>query len=328
MTGGWVNSTFKISTVDDKKYALRVYTKDYMNRSTNALIFEVDLICHLKNNGLPVPKVCKPKNTSESDSPLAIKGIHRTQDDYYSVLFEFVEGVKCVNGNPADPSTRHKWQGLKIAQYLGNQHKLTHKNVEWKNESRSAIDYMEIKDHMLHDHADWAADHPEIFARIGNVCKHLEFLDDPVSREEFVQRLATVPQGVIHADLHDENVLFDVRTGEIAAVLDFDDAFYGPLVADVAQSIFCWCFVGPELDVDLARAFMNEYQQTRGFPFTADEWKIIVPLYYITGVMQLNYMTELLTDPKEIWMIKDTTETMEQVIRIGQDKFVELMQMK
>jgi Ser/Thr protein kinase RdoA (MazF antagonist) len=327
LTGGWVNSTFKISTVDDEKYALRVYTKDYMNRSTNALTFEVDLLCHLKNHHLPVPKVCKAKNTNESNSLLAKNGIHLTQDNYYSVIFEFVEGVKFVNGNPAHPEGRQKWQALKIAQYLGKQHKLTYNNIEWKSESRCAIDYIEIKDHILNDHPDWAADHPKIFARIGNICKHLAFLDDPVSRGEFVQRLATVPQGVIHADLHDENVLFDERSYDIAAVLDFDDAFYGPLVADVAQSIFCWCFVGPELDVDLTRAFMNEYQQSRGFPFTADEWKIIVSLYYITGVMQLNYMIELL-DPEEIWMIKDTTETMERMIDIGQDKFVELMQLQ
>ena len=326
MTGGWVNSTFKISTVDNKKYALRVYTKDYMNRSTNALIFEVDLLSHLKKHRLPVPKVCTFQHSSETDSEVAKKGIHVTQDGYYSVLFEFVEGVKFVNGQPEHPRTRQKWQALKIAQYLGNQHKLTRDNIEWKNESRCAIDYIEIKDHMLHDHPDWAAKHPDIFAKIGNIYNRLLFLDDPSQREEFVQRLKTVPQGVIHADLHDENVVFDAAEQQVAAVLDFDDAFYGPLIADVAQSIFCWCFVGNEFDLELTRAFMNEYQKSRGFGFTTDEWKMIVPLYYITGVMQLNYMTELLVDPEEIWMIEDTTETMEKMIEIGEKKFVELMQ--
>ena len=46
------------------------------------------------------------------------------------------------------------------------------------------------------------------------------------------QDLATVPHGLIHGDLNDENLL--IANGQISGVLDFGDALYNPLICDLA----------------------------------------------------------------------------------------------
>ncbi len=49
------------------------------------------------------------------------------------------------------------------------------------------------------------------------------------------QDLATVPRGLIHGDLNDENLL--VADGQLSGVLDFGDVLYNPLICDLAISL-------------------------------------------------------------------------------------------
>jgi homoserine kinase type II len=81
---------------------------------------------------------------------------------------------------------------------------------------------------------------------------------------------AAATTGIIHADLFRDNVLWDAGadtdTGEITAVLDFEQASAGSLIYDLAVCLNDWCWpAGPAagLSANLASAMVAGYQDVR-----------------------------------------------------------------
>jgi homoserine kinase type II len=83
-------------------------------------------------------------------------------------------------------------------------------------------------------------------------------------------------QGVIHADLFRDNVLWDAG-GELGALLDFESASRGSFAFDLMVTVIAWCFAGPareespspgngRFEVDLARAMVAGYCAVRPPP--------------------------------------------------------------
>jgi homoserine kinase type II len=94
--------------------------------------------------------------------------------------------------------------------------------------------------------------------------------------DAFQKRLApysgTLRRGVVHHDAHCENVLF--RDDRLVALIDFDDAHEGYLVADVAVMIANWAddgAPGEPLNLDKALNVTREYQLHRKLTDTGRE---------------------------------------------------------
>ena len=72
---------------------------------------------------------------------------------------------------------------------------------------------------------------------------------------------------MVHHDAHCKNVLF--RGDQLIALIDFDDAHEGYLVADVAVMIANWAKDGTALDLRKAATVVRAYEQHR--PLTSAE---------------------------------------------------------
>jgi homoserine kinase type II len=127
----------------------------------------------------------------------------------------------------------------------------------------------------------WAATVPEV----------LPFLDEPrarLLREELeFQRgvaasgaAATLPRGVIHADLFRDNVVFDVVDGEdrLSGLFDFFFAGVDALAFDLAVCLNDWCIDSPNgrLLEDRAAALCDAYQRVR--PLAGAELRLMPAL--------------------------------------------------
>jgi len=74
-----------------------------------------------------------------------------------------------------------------------------------------------------------------------------------------------LPEGVIHADLFPDNVLF--LNGEVSGIIDFYFACNDLLAYDIAICINAWCFENDHsFNITKARAFLESYRRVREMP--------------------------------------------------------------
>jgi Ser/Thr protein kinase RdoA (MazF antagonist) len=96
--------------------------------------------------------------------------------------------------------------------------------------------------------------------------------------EDFEARIgpykAGLPRGVVHHDAHCWNVLF--QDDRLVALIDFDDAHEGYLLADIARLIATWAAdlsTSNPLDLEKSLQVVREYQRHR--PLTEAERELL-----------------------------------------------------
>lgn len=212
-----------------RKVVLRLYE----NRTLAHVNFEVQLTAFLLGRGYPVPDIIEARAGGRV-------GIY--QDKPY-LLLEFVAGEHCRNPNAGvEVATLSAVVGA-VAQL----HKLTVDAALPFASDRAPLDKTYCWEQFQRRHGAVVGSSESLRYRAA------------IDALEFPQGL---PKGICHADLNHGNFL--LRGGAVAAVLDFDMSFYGPLVYDVASVLYWWAMPPNEpFRTETGRLIVAEYHKHR-----------------------------------------------------------------
>jgi Ser/Thr protein kinase RdoA (MazF antagonist) len=286
LTNGWTNLTFKFSTKPDgKTYILRESLPGTLRKiSLDSIKFELEFLTYLFNEvNLPVAPMINPP------------GIFQINENY-NVIFPFIDGIKYLD-TPETP-VRQLWQTLEISRFLGRMHS----NIKTNKfplipSNRRSVNLIEVKYELVHSCQEFEKEHPDLYQRIRLITdeytKSIPLISDEDEQNLFEQNLEkNLPIGYIHADMHDDNVLFCSNEEKIAAVLDFDDMYIGPLLIDLAMTLVLWCGIGSSFHFEYAKEFLIVYQNERQMFLTDDEWNLLEVFCYLTVLNQILFVIE------------------------------------
>ncbi len=229
---GIENTNYFVTTTHGV-YVLTLFEK----LTRDELPFYLDLMAHLSNHGLPVPKpIANLQNAFLGElngKPAAI--------------------VTCLPGAPVmDPEPAHC---ARVGEVLADLHK-------------SGQTFPGRLDN-LRGPAWWTAVAPEIYPFLKT--RDIELLRSEIEYQAAVSR-AELPAGVVHADLFRDNVLFD--GAQVGGFIDFYFACIDSLVYDVAITVNDWCTTSDAmLDPARTQALLDAYQSVRPFtPAECEAW--------------------------------------------------------
>ena len=224
IASGISNTNYFVTTTTGK-YVLTLFEE----HSADELPYFLSLMTHLSERGVPCPHPVKRLDGLQLDElngkPAAI--------------------VSCLNGRDITaPSVN---QCKELGQVLANMHIAGSTFTLRNQDSRDLV---------------W---------REATAKKVLYFLDenDREMLRETMQRQAALdtfalPQGVIHADLFRDNVLFDGE--KIGGVIDFYYACRGAFLYDVAIAVNDWCVnEDGSLDSVRVKVLLRSYHEVRPF---------------------------------------------------------------
>ncbi|WP_241761789.1 homoserine kinase, partial [Fusobacterium nucleatum] len=223
---GILNSNFCIKT-KNKKYILRIYEA---NRTINEEVQELILLDKI-TNFIPVSVAVKNVNN---------KYISIFKNKKFA-LFEYIDG------NFINKIDTHIIR--EIAMYLGKFHSFT-KSIPYEEYNRKTrIDFNFYYNEIKKSKVDF------------EFKNELLNLADKINNYDF----STLPSGIIHGDIFQDNVLLD-EYNNIKAILDFNESYYAPFIFDIAIVINFWIKIN---DYDFftinnfIRDFLNYYSKYR-----------------------------------------------------------------
>ena len=242
--GGIENSNFFLDTIKDGKkqeYVLTIFER----LSAQQLPFYLELMRHLANKGVPVPK------------PI--------EDKQGEILFT-------LKGKPAAIVT--KLPGLSRMQPEANHCALVGEMLAKMH--LAGKDFPKSQEN-LRSLAWWQKTIPQILQHLNTSQKEL-ITHELKTQEDFFSSgtYDGLPQGASHCDLFRDNVLFDPKgtdtsDDQLGGFFDFYFAGTDKWLFDIAVTANDWCLADNKQDLDPVRldAFMKAYRLVR--PLTKEE---------------------------------------------------------
>lgn len=252
-----IENTNYFVTIQNDHFVLTLFEK----LAASELPFYLNLMTHLAQLGVPCPRPLLAQ--AQSAKLLAAQAAHPTAQRQSFFLGE-------LHGKPACIVSRLKGKSLTqpgvahcaaVGAMLGKLHNAARSFAEAMPNARTAA---------------WREKTAQ------QVTAYLSAPEAQLLQQEIIfhtrHTLSALPQGVIHADLFRDNVLFD--GAEIGGVIDFYFACNDSLLYDLAITVNDWC-TGENASLDTARAqaLLLAYHTVR--PITAAEraaWPIALRL--------------------------------------------------
>ena len=242
--GGIENSNFFLDTTKDGKkqeYVLTIFER----LTAQQLPFYLELMRHLANKGVPVPK---PIENKQGDILFTLKGKP-------AAIVTKLPGLSRLQ-----PESNHC---ALVGEMLAKMH-LAGKDFSKYQENLRSLDW-------------WQKTIPSVLPHLNTSQKEL-ITHELKTQEEFFSSgtYDGLPQGASHCDLFRDNVLFDpkgadVSQDQLGGFFDFYFAGTDKWLFDIAVTANDWCLADNKQDLDPIRldAFMKAYQSVR--PLTKEE---------------------------------------------------------
>lgn len=316
LTAGWMNFNYKFATKSDgKKYVLREYLVSTQRMVViDEIQFELNFLSYLFHRyNLPVVPAIDPP------------GIFVLNHGTYAVIFPFIDGIKYLDtsNNPQ----RELWQTIEISRFLARMHSIE-LPMSFSSFTRRTINIVDVKYQLTFSCQSFEAARSDLYQRVREIVdKHITripLIADESEQIEFETNLErNLPKGLIHIDIHDENILFHPCENRIVAVLDFDDMSFGPYLLDIAMTLGFWSSIGSKFQLNYAREFLREYQQQRNQSLTDEEWNLLELYCYMTMFHQILFTIQSRDQHREIAddMIEELLSPLEFIA--NEDSFVD-----
>jgi homoserine kinase type II len=242
--GGIENSNFFLDTVKDGKkqeYVLTIFER----LSAEQLPFYLELMRHLANKGVPVPK---PIENKQGQILFTLKGKP-------AAIVTKLPGLSRLQ-----PEVKHC---ALVGEMLAKMH-LAGKDFSKNQENLRSL-------------AWWQKTIPQVLPHLNSSQKEL-ITHELKTQEEFFSSgtYDGLPQGASHCDLFRDNVLFDPKGidtshDQLGGFFDFYFAGTDKWLFDIAVTANDWCLADNKEDLNptLLDAFINAYQNVR--PLTKEE---------------------------------------------------------
>ncbi len=251
--GGIENSNFFLDTTNDGKkqeYVLTIFER----LSAQQLPYYLELMRHLAEKGIPVPK---PIENKQGEILFSLKGKP-------AAIVTKLPGISRLQ-----PKAQHC---ALVGEMLAQMH-LAGKDFSKTQENLRSLGW-------------WQKTIPLVLPHLNSSQKDL-LTHELASQEEFFSsgNYDVLPQGSSHCDLFRDNVLFDPKgapessNDQLGGFFDFYFAGTDKWLFDLAVTVNDWCLAENKFDLDPTRveALMNAYQSVR--PLTKEEqasWSLML----------------------------------------------------
>ena len=237
--GGIENSNFFLDTTNDGKkqeYVLTIFER----LSAQQLPYYLELMRHLAEKGIPVPK---PIENKQGEILFSLKGKP-------AAIVTKLPGISRLQ-----PKAQHC---ALVGEMLAQMH-LAGKDFSKTQENLRSLGW-------------WQKTIPLVLPHLNSSQKDL-LTHELASQEEFFSsgNYDALPQGSSHCDLFRDNVLFDPKgapdtsNDQLGGFFDFYFAGTDKWLFDLAVTVNDWCLAENKFDLDPTRveALMNAYQSVR-----------------------------------------------------------------
>jgi homoserine kinase type II len=251
--GGIENSNFFLDTEKNGKkqeYVLTIFER----LSAEQLPYYLELMRHLANKSIPVPKPLKNK---QGQILFTLKGKP-------AAIVSKLPGISRLA-----PEAKHC---ALVGEYLAKMH-LASSDFKQTQENLRSLSW-------------WQKTVPQILSHVSHTQKEL-LTSELATQEQFFNSAAykSLPQGASHCDLFRDNVLFDSQGASdssqdrLGGFFDFYFAGTDKWLFDLAVTANDWCLADNKQDLDPARfkALTDAYQAVR--PLSKEEqtcWPLMI----------------------------------------------------
>lgn len=224
---GVINANYLIKTSSDS-YIFKIY---YLRDEKN-VAFELSIITYLATRKFPCPRVI-------SDNNQRLFSLYQKKP---AVLLRYIPGKMISDITPEQMGV--------IGKGVGTFHTIL-QDFE-QSIDRVTWEFQDIERHIKNESKQIIKKkYPEADEFVAYVAK--EFTKLNLSDD--------LPKGMTHQDIKPENIIIDGK-GNISFI-DFNDCYRGTLLIDVMTLIIWACFKDDELNLNLFKSYLSEYNKQR-----------------------------------------------------------------